>query len=367
MSTPSFLLPPPRRQKRYTRVTRQVPTGAPLLLELGRKFESVGLHKPAVEAYVRAGETKQAIDCCVLLNQWERAVELAEEFGFQQIEGLLAKTASALLQRGEQLLAVELYRKANKATDAAKLLARIAETVGVEQANPLRAKKLHVLAALEVERHRKKTLDLCVTRNGTTGADIAQTTAATLDTLMTHDHESGSSGGAKVLDNAWRGAAAYHYYLLAHRQLYAGKMDAAKLTAIRLAEFEDLLSRRDIYSLIALCAYHARDFNVCSRAFIKLETLEDVSLKEQDDLQQLALTIFTKNAPSDLSHDLDQCYIACLETGTPYVACTHTGRAVLEGRTLMCSTCRHHALELELRGANNCPLCHTPYPAQYRS
>jgi len=26
----------------------------------------------------------------------------------------------------------------------------------------------------------------------------------------------------KVIDNAWRGAEAYHYYLLAQRQLYAG-------------------------------------------------------------------------------------------------------------------------------------------------
>jgi len=40
----------------------------------------------------------------------------------------------------------------------------------------------------------------------------------------------------KVLDNAWRGAAAYHYYLLAQRQLYSGKLDDAMKTAIRLAE-----------------------------------------------------------------------------------------------------------------------------------
>merc|ERR1719240_2534267 len=95
--------------------------------------------------------------------------------------------------------------------------------------NPLRAKKLQVLAAFEVERYRKKVLDL----NSMTAhtADIAQTTAATLDTLMTHDHESGATG-AKVLDNAWRGAAAYHYLLLAHRQLYSNKIDAAMKTAI---------------------------------------------------------------------------------------------------------------------------------------
>ena len=62
--------------------------------------------------------------------------------------------------------------------------------MGRTKVDPLRAKKLHVLAALEVERYRKKTLDLTATRGG----DIAQTTAATLDTLMTHDRESGGAG-----------------------------------------------------------------------------------------------------------------------------------------------------------------------------
>ena len=131
-------------------------------------------HAPAVDAYLRANEPKQAVDCCVLLNQWERAAEIAEDHGYQQIEGLLAKRSGQLLREGQKLLAVELYRRANRPTDAAKLLATIAEEVGVKNACPVRAKKLHVLAALEVERFRKKALDLT-----TTNGDIAQTTAAT--------------------------------------------------------------------------------------------------------------------------------------------------------------------------------------------
>lgn len=37
----------------------------------------------------------------------------------------------------------------------------------------------------------------------------------------------------QVLDSAWRGAEAYHYYMLAQRQLYRGKVDIAVRTAIR--------------------------------------------------------------------------------------------------------------------------------------
>ena len=174
----------------------QVPAGTPLLLELAQKFESVGIHQSAVKCYLKAGDARAAIDCCVLLNQWSRAVELAEEHDYPQIEGLLAKKAAQLKSRGDNLAAVELYRKANKSTEAAMMLAQIADEVSKNQADPLRAKKLNVLAALEVERYRKATIDM----NLTSGGDIAQSTAKTLDTLMSMDHIGAEgSASAKVL------------------------------------------------------------------------------------------------------------------------------------------------------------------------
>merc|ERR1711988_1524257 len=145
------------------------------------------------------------------------------------------------------------------------------------------------------------------------------------------DQADGSSS-AKVLDNAWRGAAAYHYYLLAQRQLYSGRMEAAMKTSIRLAEYEDHLDPRDIYSLIALTAYHSNYFGICSRAFIKLETLPSTSqhgTEFTEHIQNLALQIFTKNSPLD-PQPLPRQYIDCLDTGTPYKACTASGQLIQE-------------------------------------
>lgn len=59
-----------------------------------------------------------------------RAVELAERHDFPQIEALLARHTSQLLQKGDPLQAVEVYRMAGKATDAALLLAKLAEDAG---------------------------------------------------------------------------------------------------------------------------------------------------------------------------------------------------------------------------------------------
>ena len=45
-----------------------LPENSPLLDKLAEKFSSLGLCEAAVECYVRFGDVKKAIDCCVLLN-----------------------------------------------------------------------------------------------------------------------------------------------------------------------------------------------------------------------------------------------------------------------------------------------------------
>ena len=57
---------------------------------------------------------------------------------------------------------------------------------------------------------------------------------------------------AGTLDNAWKGAEAYHFLMLCQRQLYEGFVDAAMKTALHLRDYEDILNQEDIYSLLAL-------------------------------------------------------------------------------------------------------------------
>lgn len=56
---------------------------------------------------------KAAVDCCVLLNQWDQAVGLAEAHTFPQIQTLLASYATYLLDNERTIQAVQLYRKVN--------------------------------------------------------------------------------------------------------------------------------------------------------------------------------------------------------------------------------------------------------------
>ena len=111
----------------------------------------------------------------------------------------VCRYAMTLVSTDRKLEAVEFFRSANKPTEAAMLISDIAETVATRNVNPLLAKKLHVLSALEVERHRKRIVDQATAAdNGSegrgNGGNVAHTTAATLETLMMTSLEPGGFG-----------------------------------------------------------------------------------------------------------------------------------------------------------------------------
>lgn len=214
------------------------------------------------------------------------------------MEGLLLRFASSLNEKGRKLEAVELYRRANRPTDAALLINEIAEHVARRDVKPSLAKRLQVLSAHEIERHRKRTLDAATKAtlqgDGTGGAtknNIALATAATLETLMMTSLDTQTTGLAtmttaqggrktsRAFGSAWRAAAAYHYHMLAQKQYYAGNMDAAMKTAIKLCEYDDILSPRDIYSLLALTAFSNKFFAICSQAFVKVGDSDSVVVR----------------------------------------------------------------------------------------
>jgi len=360
-----------------------VPEGSPLLMDIGNKFTSVGLCEQSVQAYLKYGDVKTAVDTCVLLNQWDQAVELAQQKNFQQIEGLLAKYAQHLLDKNKKIEAVELYRKANRHTDAAKLLAQIAHDMpGGAQKYPERIKKLYLLAALEVEKYKTKTLDVQMT--GATQGTM--TTAQTVQSLITQDQSVASD---RALESPWRGCEAFHLYLLSQRQLYENNNDQAMKTSLRLSEYEDILDVQTIYSIIALTTYYNKYFAQCSKAFIKLEASTEIPEEMRTKFADLALRIFKKNAPRDPSSRMLPCpkcntrmhdwSITCPSCNYRLKFCVASGRSIFpedrggvpagiedpgyggmnESRVMKCRTCRHSMYCTEVRKLRNCPLCHS--------
>lgn len=190
--------------------------------------------------------------------------------------------------------AIELFRKANKNTDAARLLAEIAQELRVKNAPLLLIKKIYVLAALEVDSYKTRVFNAQVatlTKTGNTAADV---TVKTMNSLITSDI---SQSADKALTNPWKGAEAIHFFLLCQRQIYQHKYNEAMKTAMRLLEYEKELSTKEVYSINAIACLFNQCWKDCSKAFVKLERLEGLTKEEHEKYENLAYQLFSRHPP----------------------------------------------------------------------
>ncbi|TKS86180.1 WD repeat-containing protein 35 [Collichthys lucidus] len=321
-------------------LTAVLPENHKLLPEIGQMFATVGMCEQAVNAYLKCNQPKAAVDTCVHLNQWNKAVELTRTHNMKEIKSLLSKYASHLLEKNKTLEAVELYRKAHHFLDAAKLMFKIANQEAERRTRPLRVKKLYVLAAHLVENYHEQVK---TSQQSKAKGKKSEATFALAGLL----EEDATSSDNRFVDNAWRGAEAYHFFLLAQRQLYDGYMENAIRTALHLREYEDIIPVVEIYSLLAICATSNRAFGTCSQAFIKLESLESLDPEQRQLYEDLALEIFTKHTPKDSrAVELDRSSEGP-EGKLP--TCIVTGLPIQEYQFWMCSVCKHCAVEQEIR------------------
>ena len=80
-------------------------------------------------------------------------------------------------------------------------------------------------------------------------------------------------------------------------------------------DYEDILNQEDIYTLLALSSCANRAFGTTSRAFIKLEALEELSPQQREEYEELAMDIFVKHMPKDSRANRSEC--ASCETMIP--------------------------------------------------
>ncbi|VBB32750.1 unnamed protein product [Acanthocheilonema viteae] len=262
----------------------------------------------------------------------------------------------------KSLAAVQLYRRAGKYLEAARIIFDVANDERMKQAEILRLKKLYVMGALLIEQyHEQNKSEIAKESMKKSDTEIALKGLLEMDCKI-------SLADSTLIDNAWRGAEAYHFYMLAHRQLYSGDMDKAMTTALHLTDYEDLIDPAEIYSLLALSSCAARQFAVCSRAFIKLESLETFAADEKETYKKLAIKIFTKYPPKDTRMnkvECTSCYAqiqdycqVCPSCDIKFPTCVATGRPLLGHQFWLCQTCKHRAYEEEINLLQFCPLCH---------
>lgn len=330
------------------------PEKSPLLGKLGRMLESVGCCNQAVMAYLKFGDVRAAVNACVNLRNWAQAVELAQKYEMPQVGVLLDKHAAQLLKEEKLPEAIELQRKAGRFLDAARLMLKLAEGESVRKSSLLRIKQIYILAGSLVENHLKIQASL---------------TSSNRSTILTNL----SPEDSMLIESIWHRAEAYHFLMLAQRQLSGGLMHSAVLTSLRLREYEDVLDPEHIYALLALASCADRSFGICSKAFIKLDGLEFIPENRRLEYEELAVNIFSKYEPKDIHTErtTNSCSIcvnslsdwdtSCPACATYLPVCIASGQSVNNpANAWQCTGCHHIANRLDIAARKTCPLCHTP-------
>ncbi|KAG8179280.1 hypothetical protein JTE90_026742 [Oedothorax gibbosus] len=340
------------------KLLRDLPENHKLLSELGSMFASVGMCEQAVSSYVKCNKVNAAIECCTTLNQWKMAISLAQKYDIKDVDSLLGQYAGHLKQEKSIFTVVELYKKACKFLHAALMLYKFIKDLPEKNKDPLLLRKIYVLIAILVEEYKSNRKVSNFDRNDITDLGITLEEEVALQNVA-----------PRLIDDPWRGAKAYHFFMLAQKHLYQGYMDAAMKTALHLRDYEDILNLEDIYSLLALSSCANRAFATCSSALMRLESLESLSAEDKSKYQSLAAEIFVKHPPKDSRSNIVHCrgcadsipdwYTSCPGCNLNFPICVASGRPILNtSLQWTCLQCRHSAFKQEMLTRSACPLCH---------
>lgn len=108
-------------------------------------------------------------------------------------------------------------------------------------------------------------------------------------------------------------------------------------TAMRLIEYEKELSTKEVYSIVAIACFFNQCYRECSKAFVKLERLPELTEKERESYELLALNLFARHTPLDKPHAEFKCPkrdcmasisefdINCSDCGSHFSPCIASG------------------------------------------
>ncbi|CAG9828348.1 unnamed protein product [Diabrotica balteata] len=326
--------------KSLENIVDTLPKGHRLLGKLGDLFASKAVHTVAVKAYLKVGKVKRAINMCMRHHRWDAAMDLARTYKFtSQISELLVKHTTGFMEEGQVLKAIEINFQAKYYLLAAEHAFQLAKKEAEKpDKNLLIVKKHYVYAAKLIELHKSAE------------TEEWQPT----DELM--------------VENAWKGAEAYHYLIMAHKHFYGLHMLDALRPAYKLRDYEEYIGPREIYSLLAHISCLAGTFNVCQAAFLKLQHLENIPEADAHRYKDLALKIFSHNRAKDpdlKTVECDNCrnkiqdwMNQCTKCESTFPTCIVTARPIVGEPIWICKSCKHPAIEKYMVALRSCPLCH---------
>ena len=345
-----------------------IPEEDEFLEEMGDKFLGLGMCHEAVIAYTKHGNIKKGIESYINCNKWEEAIDLSAKNDFIYIQDLVDKFSYQFRLSGKKLDLINLYRKANMSVEVYKNLCEIAQDMRRLNVSPLIIKKIYVLAALELERYKAQIyqqIDEEKTINDYNEITFRNKKINYIDEAVKKEID-------KITNNYWRGAEAYHFFMLCQVQLHKKKYKESVKTALRLRFYEDILGTEAIYRLIALCSYMNKSYKFFADSLNILGNDEKIDKNLRLKFKNLAIDFFMKNKPENIEENYYKCpNIDCDEPISEYASycnvcgyvmsgCVLSGRSILDNKYFKCKQCRNKTIRIEVKRHpfKHCPLCH---------
>ena len=343
-----------------------IPEEDEYLEEIGDKFLSVGMTKEAVIAYTKHGNIKKGIESYINSNQWEEAIDLSAKNGFIYMQELVDKFSDQFRLSGKKLDLVNLYRKANMSVEVHKYLCEIAQDMRMRNVSPIIIKKIYVLAALELERYKIQINQQIEEENLINAIhELPEKKINYLDEALKKDIDN-------IKNNHWRGAEAYHFYLLCQVQLYKKQYKDSCKTAMRLKFYEDILGTEVVYKLIGICSYMNKCFKFLADAMAVLCNDKSINKILRKKFEEFSKEFFLKNNPENLDEKFYKCPnpdcnepiseydTYCNSCGYVMFGCVLSGKSILDDNYFKCKRCRNKTIKYEVKNKpfKHCPLCH---------
>ena len=347
-----------------------IPEEDEYLEEVGDKFRKKGMCDEAVKAYMKHGNINKALETYIENKRWADAIELSSKNDFINMEQLTNKFSQEFLRSGRKFDLVELYSKAHMRNEVNKYLNEIACDMRRIRLSPLLIKKIYVLAALELERYKALISDSQISDEHIHNSYSEELKNKEKNDKKDFNYKYSSKDIDKILFNQWRGAEAFHYYMLCQVQLYNKKFKEACKTVMRLTLYEKELGTEEVYRLIALCAYLNKCFKICSFALSILENLDTINKNRRLKYKELAESIFLKYGPKNIDEKFYKCEncnqlvseydVFCKFCGHNFSGCVLSGSSIFDHNYFKCKQCHHKTKKLEVKKSpiNNCPMCH---------
>ena len=344
-----------------------IPEEDEYLEEMGNKFLGLGMCNEAVIAFTKHGNIKKGIESYISCNRWEDALDLSAKNGFIYMQELVDKFSDQFRLSGKKLDLINLYRKANMSVEVHKYLCEIAQDMRRMGVSPITVKKIYVLAALELEKY-KSQINQQIYEEGlfnNKNQDNSKSKINYIDDALKKEID-------RIINNHWRGAEAYHYYLLCQVQLHNKKYKSSCKTAMRLRFYEDILGTETVYKLIAVCSYMNKCYKIFANALGVLSNDESINKNLRIKFNQMAKDFFLKKKPENIDEKFYKCPnpdcqepiseydTYCCTCGYIMYGCVLSGMSILDNKYFKCKQCRNKTIKVEVKKKQfkHCPLCH---------